>query len=60
MADNKQMQMSVRLPRNEAHTKLTELMRKGFDTECSPLDKEGYLTITWPASLNTGKQLSKS
>ena len=46
------------LPAIEARALLNELERKGFDTICSPKDENGNLTVTWPASLYIGKQLS--
>ncbi len=49
----------ITLPQDEGRTLLVELMHQGFDTYCSEVDASGNLTITWPASLATGKQLSQ-
>lgn len=53
-----ELQITKTLPREEAHHLLTELMHDSFDVMCSPLDNDGNLTITWPASLSIGKQLN--
>ena len=37
------------LPKEEARTLLVELMHQGIDTFCSELDKDGNLTVIWPA-----------
>lgn len=57
MNKEKQKQKSRTCSKEEARSLLTELMHKGFDTICSAEDKDGNLTVTWPASTKTGKQL---
>lgn len=54
------MQIEKTLPRKEAHSLLVELMHQGYDTICSPLDENGMLTVTWPASTNIGKQIPQN
>ena len=51
------MQKTETLPVEKARTLLVELMHGSFDTVCSEA-QNGYLTVTWPASLNVGKQLN--
>ena len=51
------LQKTVTLPKEEARSLLVELMHKGFDATSSPVDKDGNITVTWPASTNIGKQL---
>lgn len=50
-------QKSKTLPAEQARTLLVELMHEGYDTICSEIDKDGNLTVTWPASRIVGKQL---
>lgn len=50
-------QKSKTLPAEQARTLLVELMHEGYDTICSELDKDGNLTVVWPASRIVGKQL---
>jgi hypothetical protein len=50
-------QKSKTLPAEEARTLLVELMHEGYDTICSEIDKDGNLTVIWPASKIVGKQL---
>lgn len=49
-------QKEVTLPLEEARSLLVELMHQGYDTVCSK-EENGKMTVTWPASLNVGKQL---
>ena len=51
------MQLTKALPAKEARSLLVELMHEGYDTICSPIDENGMLTVTWPASETIGKQL---
>ena len=49
-------QNSKTLPKEEARSLLVEFMHQGYDTFCSE-EKNGRLTVIWPASTNVGKQL---
>lgn len=55
MSDSER-QKTKTLPLEEARSLLVELMHQGYDTVCS-CDKDGMMTVTWPASVNVGKQL---
>ena len=54
---DKEKQKKVILPRDKARVLLTDLMHEGYDTFCSEADTDGNLTVIWPASITTGKQL---